>query len=282
MRRGRLVDEAEIADRSDDQLVQAMVGERVDRCSRREAMPLGPPRLVLRELRCGGLQPVRGVNLEIRRGEILGVAGVAGNGQWALAEAVAGLVAPASGDVLLDGESVARKGAHDAYLSPVAYVPEDPIRNAVVGELDLACNLALRTFSTNAPAPRATDVAERLKSFDVRPPEPARSAATLSGGNLQKLVAARELGGAPAAIVACYPTMGLDIKSTEALLARLAAHAADGAAILWIGEEIDDLLAVADRIAVIYAGRIVAFVDPAETDATEIGRHMTGHAEAAA
>jgi simple sugar transport system ATP-binding protein len=121
-----------------------------------------------------------------------------------------------------------------------------------------------------------------LKSFDVRPPEPARSAATLSGGNLQKLVAARELGGAPAAIVACYPTMGLDIKSTEALLARLAAHAADGAAILWIGEEIDDLLAVADRIAVIYAGRIVAFVDPAETDATEIGRHMTGHAEAAA
>ena len=116
----------------------------------------------------------------------------------------------------------------------------------------------------------------RLEAFDVRPPEPSRRASTLSGGNLQKLVAARELGETPAAIVACYPTMGLDVQASAALFARLIDHAAAGAAVLWIGEDLDDLLAIADRIAVIHDGRIVAVLDPGETNAAEIGRHMAG------
>ena len=115
----------------------------------------------------------------------------------------------------------------------------------------------------------------------MRPPEPKRRAGTLSGGNLQKLVAARELGNAPAAVVACYPTMGLDINATEAIIGRLIALAASGAAVLWISEEIDDLLRAADRIAVLHAGRIVAIVDPASTTAAEIGRHMAGQRAAA-
>ena len=102
------------------------------------------------------------------------------------------------------------------------------------------------------------------------------AASTLSGGNLQKLVAARELGETPAAIVACYPTMGLDVQASAALFGRLIDHAAAGAAVLWIGEDLDDLLALADRIAVIRDGRIVAVLDPAETNAAEIGRHMAG------
>ncbi len=146
----------------------------------------------------------------------------------------------------------------------------------MVGSLDLAGNLALRGLSTNAPLPAAADVARRLEAFDVRPPEPTRRASTLSGGNLQKLVAARELGEAPAAIVACYPTMGLDVNATEAILRRLVEHATSGAAVLWIGEEIDDLLDIADRIAVIHDGRIVAEFVPAKTNAAEIGRHMAG------
>jgi simple sugar transport system ATP-binding protein len=194
----------------------------------------------------------------------------------ALAETVAGLVPPESGDVLIDGVSVSRRRERVPFLSPVAYIPEDPIRNAVIGTLDLADNLGLRRLSTSEAMPGADAVRAELTAFDVRPPEPARRAATLSGGNLQKLVAARELGGAPAAIVACYPTMGLDVQASEALLSRLAEHAATGAAVLWIGEDIDDLLAVADRIAVIHDGRIVAVLSPAETDAAEIGRHMAG------
>ncbi|MEP0325039.1 ABC transporter ATP-binding protein [Bauldia litoralis] len=276
MRRGKLVDAAAIGDRTNDQLVEAMVGKSVARRGRPAHRRLGPPRLMLRDLCCGGIQPARNVDLDVRRGEILGIAGVAGNGQWALAETVAGLVPPESGEVLLDGESVARRSERKAFSSPVAYIPEEPIRNAVVGSLDLAGNLALRSLATSAPLPDPAAAAARLEAFDVRPPEPGRRAATLSGGNLQKLVAARELGEHPAAIVACYPTMGLDVHATEAILGRLVDHASTGAAVLWIGEEIDDLLAIADRIAVIHDGRIVADLLPGATDAAEFGRYMAG------
>ncbi|MBN9021765.1 MAG: ATP-binding cassette domain-containing protein, partial [Rhizobiales bacterium] len=231
---------------------------------------------VLRGLTTGGARPARGVDLDIRRGEILGIAGVAGNGQLALAETVAGLVAPVAGEVLVDGESVARETPLAPFLSPVAYIPEDSIRNAVVAGLDLRTNLGLRAIGTAAPLPTIPAARERLAAYDVRPPEPGRPAGTLSGGNLQKLVAARELGEAPNAIVACYPTMGLDVQASAALFARLVEHAEAGAGVLWIGEDIDDLLALADRIAVIHDGSIAAVLSPAETDAAEIGRYMAG------
>jgi simple sugar transport system ATP-binding protein len=275
MRRGRLVEVGPVAGRSDGELVEAMVGQAVAR-ARREARAPGAPRLVLRSLTTTGAQPAREIDLEVRRGEILGIAGVAGNGQWPLAETVAGLIPPARGEVLVDGVLVARQTARQPFASPVAYIPEEPIRNAVVGALDLRINLGLRRLATKEALPSAEAARARLEAFDVRPPEPARRAATLSGGNLQKLVAARELGDTPKAIVACYPTMGLDVQASAALFARLAEHAASGAAVLWIGEDIDDLIALADRIAVIRDGRIVAVLDPATTSAAEIGRHMAG------
>jgi simple sugar transport system ATP-binding protein len=276
MRRSRMVDFAPVAARTDDMLVETMVGKAVERGGRAAAHELGAPRLVLRGLTCSGANPARDIDLEIRRGEILGIAGVAGNGQWALAETVAGLIPPAAGDVLVDGVPVARRRERAPFLSPVAYIPEEPIRNAVVGGLDLRTNLGLRRIATKEAMPSADAVRARLEAFDVRPPEPSRRAATLSGGNLQKLVAARELGEAPAAIVACYPTMGLDVQASAALFARLIEHATSGAAVLWIGEDLDDLLAIADRIAVIHDRRIVAVLDPGETNAAEIGRHMAG------
>jgi simple sugar transport system ATP-binding protein len=276
MRRGRLVEVADVAERTDEMLVEAMVGQAVDRGARSVPRTHGAPRLMFRGLTTRGPQAARAVDLEVRRGEILGIAGVAGNGQWALAEAVAGLEPPEAGDVLIDGVSVARGSERAPFLSPVAYIPEDPIRNAVVGDLDLAVNLGLRRIATSEPLPSPDAVRARLEEFDVRPPEPERLAATLSGGNLQKLVAARELGENPAAIVACYPTMGLDVQASEAILARLIDHAASGAAVLWIGEDIDDLIAIADRIAVIHDGRIVAVLSPRETSAAEIGRFMAG------
>ncbi len=281
MRRGRLVDIGPVAGRGDEALVEAMVGQPVER-ARRAARSLGPPRLVLEAITTSGAQPAHGVDLTVRRGEILGIAGVAGNGQWSLAETVAGLVPPMAGDVLVDGVAIARRTAREPFSSPVAYIPEEPIRNAVVGGLDLRVNLGLRRLATTAPLPSADAARARLEAFDVRPPEPSRRASTLSGGNLQKLVAARELAETPAAIVACYPTMGLDVQASAALFARLIDHAAAGAAVLWIGEDLDDLLAIADRIAVIHNGRIVAILDPGATSAAEIGRHMAGSGREAA
>ncbi len=282
MRGGRVVDVADVGDRDNDQLVEAMIGQRVVLPTRRSAAPFGPPRLVLKTLTCHGTPPAKDIDIEIRRGEIVGVAGVAGNGQWALAETVAGLVPPASGDVLLDGVPVARTGERDAFLSPIAYIPQEPIRNAVVGSLSLAENLGLRDISGRGARLDTDAVVERLRAFDVRPPEPRRAAGTLSGGNLQKLVAARELSRSPAAIIACYPTMGLDVQAAAAILDRLSQHAENGAAVLWIGEEIDDLIRLADRIAVIHAGSIVGVFDAAATSPAEIGRAMAGEAAEAA
>ena len=282
MRGGKLVDVARVDARDDGELIEAMIGRRVELPARQTTGTFGPPRLVLKNLTCHGTPPARDIDIEIRRGEIVGIAGVAGNGQWALAETVAGLIPPLDGDVLLDGEPAMRVGERDAFLSPVAYIPEEPMRNAVVGGLSLADNLALRDIAGNTARPDAAAVTEQLRAFDVRPPEPRRAAGTLSGGNLQKLVAARELSRDPAAIIACYPTMGLDVQASAAILDRLVAHARNGAAVLWIGEEIDDLIRLADRIAVIHAGRIDAMFDGGAASAVEIGRHMAGHASEAA
>lgn len=275
MRQGRVVDSAALADRDDEALVQAMIGARVTPEPRDRQPIKGLVRLVLQNLSVGGQHPVHDIDLTLYCGEIVGLAGVAGNGQWALAEAVAGLVAPKQGDILLDGLSVARRYERQTFSSPIAYIPEDPIHQAVIGNLDLETNLRLRTLG-KGPRQPADDAKEQLSAFDVRPPSPKQAAKTLSGGNLQKLVAARELGGTTEAIVACYPTMGLDIRAREAIFSALIDHARQGAAVLWISEELDDLLRFADRIAVLRAGRIVGLVDASRTDATTLGHLMTG------
>lgn len=277
MRQGQVVDSAPLTHRDDEALVQAMIGARVAPEPRDRQPIKGLVRLVLQNLSVGGQHPVHDINLALYRGEIVGLAGVAGNGQWALAEAVAGLVAPRQGDILLDGVSVARRHERQNFSSPIAYIPEDPIRHAVIGDLDLETNLRLRILG-NGRRQLADDAKEQLAAFDVRPPSPKQAAKTLSGGNLQKLVAARELGKSTQAIVACYPTMGLDIRAREAIFAALIDHAKQGAAVLWISEELDDLLRFADRIAVLRAGRIVGLVDASRTDATTLGRLMTGTA----
>jgi simple sugar transport system ATP-binding protein len=280
MRRGRVVHAAPVAEATETVLVAEMMGERRPvAASGRNPPPSDVPRLVLQHLSTGGAEPARGIELTVHRGEILGIAGVAGNGQWALAETVAGLLPAAAGTILLDGAPAARPAAGGGFVSPIAYIPEEPVTNAVIGHLDLALNLDLKRLRRRpwlSPAARSGDARAQLERFDVRPPEPRRLAATLSGGNLQKLVAARELAGAPLAIVACYPTMGLDLAATRAVLDALFVHAERGAAILWISEELDDLLAHAHRIAVLHGGRIAGIVDAATSDAQTVGRLMAG------
>lgn len=288
MRGGRVVDAAPAGARSRAELVAAMVGERVATPVARVSPPAHPvTKVEVQTLDAdeGGVA-VHGISLRIAGGEILGIAGVAGNGQPVLAESLAGRLAPSRGAVLVDGEPLGSQGRWTGANRRVAYIPEQPRLNAVAEGLDLTVNLSLRklgdfAFFPDLPA-AAREARDLIRRFDVRPEDPSRRAGTLSGGNLQKLVIARELSGAPDFIVACYPTMGLDIAATRAVYDVLFAHARRGAAIVWISEDLDDLLAYAHRIAVLYEGRLSEPIPVAESDRQSLGLAMAGAAALAA
>jgi general nucleoside transport system ATP-binding protein len=283
MRGGRVVDSAPANQRSAEQLVSAMIGS--DRLSAlRPATPVtnNIPALQARGLSATvhGTQ-IRNISFEIAAGEILGIAGVSGNGQYALAEALTGLATVSAGDIVLGGVSIAnRRGEGGALPEAVAYIPERPLDNAVVADLDLTANLTLRRVQKLPLFPRRRNMAaqaEKLISrFDVRPPRPALPAAALSGGNLQKLVIARELSEWHRLVVACYPTMGLDVLATQAVYRNLFQQAAEGASVVWISEDLDDLLAYAHRIAVLHAGHLAGIARREDANRHAIGRWMAG------
>jgi simple sugar transport system ATP-binding protein len=283
MRRGRLINEGRLADRSAAAIVTAMVGQAVT------PEPADPPPMAPRPLlQVTGLCtspsdsacPVKGLSFAVGSGEILGVAGVMGNGQTALAEALTGLARVVAGDATLDGISLAWTGETAPHNDAVAYIPERPIDNAVVADLDLAVNLDLRLLAQQDFFPRDRDrnsrAAALLARYDVRPPNPSLSARALSGGNLQKLVVARELSQTPRLVVACYPTMGLDVSAAAAVRRVMFAHAARGVAVVWFSEDLDDLLAYAHRIAVLHGGRCAGILSRAEATRDLIGSMMTG------
>ncbi len=282
MRAGRLVDVAAAAERTPEKMIAAMVGEgslaRLDP----PAAPAGKvPKLMVRDVCARGEAGyVDSVSFELVAGEILGIAGVSGNGQAMLADALTGLAPLARGDVVLDGASIAAGGPHNAIDEAVAFVPERPMDNAAVADLDLALNLDLRRLSKLPLFPSRDAAQSRARSlmetFDVRPRQPDLAAGALSGGNLQKLVIARELSGTPAFIVACHPTMGLDVAATQAVYHRLFDHAERGACIVWISEDLDDLLRYAHRIAVMQGGRISGMVARENASRAQLGRWMVG------
>ena len=229
---------------------------------------------------------IRDISFELPAGEILGVAGVSGNGQFTMAEALAGLIPVSGGDVILSGTSIASHGPARGIADNVAYIPERPIDNAVVASLDLATNLILREarglpFFPVAGRSSSTR-SDLIARYDVRPPHPSLPAFALSGGNLQKLVIAREMSGKPGLVIACYPTMGLDVLAAQAVYRELFRHAAEGACVVWISEELDDLMSYAHRIAVIRDGKIAGFARRDEADRRMLGRWMAGDAAEAA
>jgi ABC-type uncharacterized transport system ATPase subunit len=284
MRHGRLVEQGADPDKSSDRIIRAMVGHAVA-ARAGPATPHSPvPRLQIFKLSTAPEDspcPVSALTLTVGRGEVLGVAGVVGNGQTALAEAIAGLMPIVSGEITLDGASLARL---DSGLPPatdaLAYIPERPIDNAVVADLDVAANLDLRLLRSQpffgANLDRAGRVATLINDYDVRPRDPELAAGSLSGGNLQKLVAARELSGAPNLVIACYPTMGLDLVAADAVRQRMFELAARGSAVLWMSEDLDDLLHYAHRIAVLFNGRLMAIVPREGASRDHIGRLMAG------
>jgi simple sugar transport system ATP-binding protein len=231
-------------------------------------------RLRLEGAALGRLQPL---DLQVRAGEVLGVAGVDGNGQAELEELLAGIAGPERGHVTVDGEPMPVGAPRARVARGVAYVPADRYRRALAGPLSLADNLELGRGAQRRPARarREEHAGPVLTEWDVRGSGPDASAASLSGGNAQKLVLARELAAAPRVVVAAQPTRGLDPEAARMITERILAAAADGAAVVWFGAELDELFAVADRLVVLAGGRVTEpFTPPYDRGA--VGLAMAG------
>jgi ABC-type uncharacterized transport system ATPase subunit len=265
-----------------DQIVKWMMGEAPPPPVRRASSAGTKPRLVARDLLVDdGSARLDCPLLEVAHGEVLGIAGVTGNGQELLGRVLAGVVAAPRGSVRVDGREVSGHGASGP-APCVAYLPEQPAVNGCARELSLLVNLEALGVRELAWIPHWASVRQRsgalLERFDVRPRNLDLPAGALSGGNLQKLVSARELSRHPALVVACYPTMGLDLSAAAAVVEHLLDCAAAGAAVVWISEDLDVLLENADRLAVLQRGRLRGPIPTAEATRETLGAWMTGAA----
>jgi general nucleoside transport system ATP-binding protein len=234
----------------------------------------------------GSVQVIRDVSFEIEKGEILGVAGVDGNGQLELANAIAG-IHPAQQGIITIGRSgfnaTDQTPAKYAHLGG-AYIPQDRKHTGLVLEFNVAENLMLKRFSHSDLVKRGflnhkairKNAIELVKEFDIRPPDPELELAKFSGGNQQKVILARELHQKPVVIIACYPTRGLDIGATEFVYQQLIAQRSLGASILFFSNELEELIAISDRIIVLHRGVITGTANPARVDAESLGLMMMG------
>ncbi|WP_273845554.1 ABC transporter ATP-binding protein [Rubrobacter calidifluminis] len=288
IRDGRVVNTVRTSDSDARQLARLMVGRDVVLQVEKkpevkgEALRLEVRGLVVEsEFGVG----VRGVDLAVRAGEILGIAGVDGNGQTELAEALAGMRPVDSGGVYLDGEEVTHLGARERHERGLAYIPEDRREKGLVQEFTLAENYALKSYA-KAPFSRwgwlfpgrmRREAEKQLRAFDVRPLDPDAPARTLSGGNQQKVILARELSGEPGVIIASQPTRGLDVGAIEFVHEMLLKQREAGKAVLLISMELEEVRSLSDRIAVIYDGGIVGELEAGEATDEQLGLLMAGH-----
>jgi simple sugar transport system ATP-binding protein len=271
-------------------LARMMVGRDVLLDRAHKALEAGAVRLALRgvnALHITGQAALREVTLEVHAGEILGVAGVSGNGQRELAEVVAGLRSLTGGSVELDGRNASTWSPGKRTDAGLAYIPEERMHDGIVQEFSVAENLVLQDYD-HAPISRSiflnfAAIAQRgrelVADFNIRTPSIETSTRSLSGGNIQKLILARELSRNPKVLVAAQPTRGVDIGATEYIHQRLLDQRAQGTATLLISEDLDEILALADRIAVIYEGRIMDIVPREQATAERLGLLMAGVTE---
>jgi simple sugar transport system ATP-binding protein len=228
-----------------------------------------------------------GLNLELHSGEILGLAGVSGNGQRELAEAFTGLRRVEAGQVRLGGQRMTNRTPAAMIAAGLGYIPEDRHHEGIVPRFSVRENLILKDFHTARfswaallRGGRITRNGERLKdSYDIRCASTAAAAGSLSGGNIQKVILARELAREPRALVAVYPTRGVDMGAQEFIHSQLLARRREGGGILLISEELEEILNLSDRIAVIYKGRILRVLNRAEATRERLGLLMAGVAD---
>jgi ABC-type uncharacterized transport system ATPase subunit len=284
LRRGKSVGTVATKDVDEAALARMMVGREVLlRVEKRPGEP-GEPLLTVSDLDVDddrGLRAVDGLSLTVHAGEIVAVAGVDGNGQSELIDAICGLRAPLSGTVVVEGEDVTGKGPKDLARCGVSHIAEDRQRRGLVLDFTLSENLALRNYGDGARCGlmargrQEKSARELLKEFDVRGGEVATHARSLSGGNQQKVVIAREIGCNPRVLVAAQPTRGLDVGAIEFVHRRLIAERDAGRAVLLVSLELEEVRALADRVLVIFEGRIVGELDPNASD-EQLGLLMSG------
>jgi len=271
---------------SANELASLMVGREVNLSTKRKPAKVGEEALIIKDLTVlddRNHQMVDGVSLSVRYGEILAIAGVQGNGQTELAEAILGLRKIHAGSIQVAGNDVTKSSVREVLESGLGYIPEDRKKDGLVADFSIAENLML-DGSFDAPfakgfqidfANRDRIADELIEEFDIRTPSAETLAKQLSGGNQQKVVVARELGRELKVLVASQPTRGVDVGSIEFIHDQMIAARDSGKCVLVISTELDEVLALADRIAVMYRGRIVGIVD-AKSTREKLGKMMAG------
>jgi general nucleoside transport system ATP-binding protein len=286
LRRGKKIDTIPREGATEASLARMMVGREVLLRVEKKASAPGEALLRVDDLHVvdeRGLEPVRGVSFEVRTGEIVAIAGVDGNGQTELIDAITGLARPSEGRVIVAGQDLTKASAHDFFEQGVGHIPEDRHRRGLVLEFSLGENLVLHDYN-KAPFARGVFfnpgkvfswARGLLSEFDVRGGNELTRASSLSGGNQQKVVIAREVSRNPQVLIAAQPTRGLDVGAIEFVHRRLVEQRDAGKAVLLVSLELEEVLSLADRILVIYEGRIVGEFDPNVTE-EELGIAMTG------
>ena len=286
LRRGRKVDTVSTQGATEASLAKLMVGREVLFRVEKEAEEAGRPLLEVEGLEAlddRGLPALRGLSLQVRAGEIVGLAGVDGNGQSELVECVTGLRVPAAGTIRVGGREIGGAGVRGALAAGIGHIAEDRHRRGLVLPFNLAENLALRgyrrgplsRFGLLSPRRMRKRAFPLLQDYDVRGGDCDTPAASLSGGNQQKVVIARELAEDPLVTVAAQPTRGLDVGAIEFVHRQLLEQREAGRAVLLVSLELEEIRSLSDRVLVIYEGRVVAEVGPDASD-EELGVAMTG------
>ncbi|HEU3793024.1 ABC transporter ATP-binding protein [Streptococcus pneumoniae] len=287
IRRGKSIETVEIAGATNADLAEMMVGRSVSfktekQASKPKEVVLSIKDLVVNENR--GVPAVKNLSLDVRAGEIVGIAGIDGNGQSELIQAITGLRKVESGSIELKGDSIV--GLHPRQITElsVGHVPEDRHRDGLILEMMISENIALQTYYKEPPSKNGilnysniTSYAKKLmEEFDVRAASELVPAAALSGGNQQKAIIAREIDRDPDLLIVSQPTRGLDVGAIEYIHKRLIEERDNGKAVLVVSFELDEILNVSDRIAVIHDGKIQGIVSPETTNKQELGVLMAG------
>jgi general nucleoside transport system ATP-binding protein len=286
LRDGRVIGTRKASEVDRSELVRMMVGREM---AELEPRPLeaGEERLKIQGLHAigdRGTEALRGIDLAIRSGEIVGLAGVSGNGQRELAECLAGMREASAGEILFEGRDISAASLDERVCAGMAYVPEERMRDGAIGEFSVKENVFLHDHASRdfrkgiflRFSKMQAHAAALVREFAVKTPGLDTPLKTLSGGNIQKLILARELSRRPSLLVAAQPTRGVDVGSTWYIHQRLLEQRESGTAILLISEDLDEITSLSDRIAVIYEGKIVGVVKRGEAGIEEIGLMMGG------
>jgi len=286
LRRGKAVETLAAAGATEDQLARSMVGREVLlRVDKKPATP-GETLLEVTDLHVRDdrdIEQVRGVSLEVRAGEIVGIAGVDGNGQSELIDAITGLLTPAAGTVLVGGQDVTGDGAREHFEVGVGHIPQDRQARGLVLDFSIAENMSLHDFREEPnsrfgwlrPSVLVEHAKRLISEFDVRGGGAETPASSLSGGNQQKVILAREIDRDPRVLIAAQPTRGLDVGAIEYVHRRLVEERDAGRAIVLVSLELEEILSLSDRILVLYEGRVVAEFGP-DVGHDELGLAMLG------